>query len=103
MTSNVDPVVCECVRASVTTRFNFALEPFYCFQRAYIPLSDTVLSLCFNLLRSKMVQLTISAAPKYTARGLPLTIDVTPEATVGDVKTAVAANFSKVCTYLWLE
>ena len=50
-----------------------------------------------------MVQLTISAAPKYTARGLPLTIDVTPEATVGDVKAAVAANFSKVCTYLWLE
>jgi len=45
----------------------------------------------------KMVQLTISAAPKYTARGLPLTIDVTPEATVGDVRAAVAANFSKVC------
>jgi hypothetical protein len=59
------------------------------------------LCVCFNLLWSKikikMVQLTISAAPKYTARGLPLTIDVTPEATVGDVKAAVAANFSKVC------
>ena len=46
----------------------------------------------------KMVELTISAAPKYSARGLPLTIDVTPQATVGDVKAAVAANFSKVNT-----
>jgi hypothetical protein len=36
-------------------------------------------------------------------RGLPLTIDVTPEATVGDVKAAVANNFSKVYTCYWLE
>jgi len=50
-----------------------------------------------------MVQLTISSAPKYTVHGLPLTIDMTPKATVGDVKTMVAGNFSKVCMYLWLE
>ncbi|PPQ83493.1 hypothetical protein CVT25_006983 [Psilocybe cyanescens] len=44
-----------------------------------------------------MVQLTISAAskPPALARGLPLTIDVTPEATISDVKRAIVAKYPK--------
>ncbi|KAH9481823.1 Putative enoyl reductase [Psilocybe cubensis] len=44
-----------------------------------------------------MVQLTISAAskPPALARGLPLTIDVAPEATVLDVKRAIVAKYPK--------
>jgi hypothetical protein len=86
-------------------RFNIAFEPIHIAFRGPTHLSATTFSLSLSVSAStysvskyiKMVQLTISAAPKYTARGLPLTIDVTPEATVGDVKAAVAANFSKVC------
>ena len=82
--------ICICVRASLVT----TCLPF---QRVYLPATPSSSSLSlFASVLFKMVVLTISTAPKYSARGLPLTIDVTPEATVGDVKAAVAANFSKV-------
>ncbi|PPQ95445.1 hypothetical protein CVT26_008464 [Gymnopilus dilepis] len=44
-----------------------------------------------------MVQVTISAAakPPSLARGLPVTIDVSPEATVAEVKRAVKSKFPK--------
>ena len=46
----------------------------------------------------RMVSLTISAAakPPAFARSLPLTIDVKPEATVGEVKAAITTKFPKV-------
>lgn len=49
-----------------------------------------------------MVQLTVNAAskPVSLARGLPLTIDVTPEATVAEVKRAIVAKYPKVCKVL---
>ncbi|KAF4613842.1 hypothetical protein D9613_008091 [Agrocybe pediades] len=44
-----------------------------------------------------MVQLTVSAAskPVSLARGLPLTIEVTPETTVADVKRAIAEKYPR--------
>ena len=45
-----------------------------------------------------MVSLTILSAskPPSFARGFPLTIEVTPEATVADVKASITAKFPKV-------
>ena len=45
-----------------------------------------------------MVSLTISAAakPPAFARSFPLTIDVKPDATVGEVKAAITIKFPKV-------
>ncbi|KAF9048866.1 3-oxo-5-alpha-steroid 4-dehydrogenase-domain-containing protein [Panaeolus papilionaceus] len=44
-----------------------------------------------------MVSITISSAskPPSFARGFPLTVDVSPNATVADVKAAIAAKFPK--------
>ena len=51
----------------------------------------------------KMVSLTVSAAakPPPFARDFPLTIEVKPEATVADVKTAISTKFSKVRPYIY--
>jgi very-long-chain enoyl-CoA reductase len=45
-----------------------------------------------------MVSLTISSAskPPPFARGFPLTVDVADNATIADVKAAIAAKFPKV-------
>ena len=45
-----------------------------------------------------MVSLTISTAakPPVFARSFPLTIDVKPETTVGEVKAAINSKFPKV-------
>ena len=56
---------------------------------------------CFqplNLWKLRMVSLTISAAakPPAFARSFPLTIDVKPDATVGEVKAAITIKFPKV-------
>lgn len=49
-----------------------------------------------------MVSLTISSAskPPPFARGFPLTVDVPDNATIADVKAAIAAKFPKVTTIL---
>ena len=51
-----------------------------------------------------MVSLTVSTAakPPAFARSFPLTIDVQPEATVGQVKAAITAKFPKVRVYISL-
>ena len=45
-----------------------------------------------------MTPLTISVAgkPPAFAHGFPLTIDIKPEATVGEVKAAITTKFPKV-------
>lgn len=61
---------------------------------------NTRLFLVFVLAPHPMPQITISSAtkPPTFARGFPLTIDVTPDSTVADVKAAIAVKFPKVCS-----
>ena len=48
-----------------------------------------------------MVTITVSAAarPPSLAKGLPITLDVSEEATIKDVKSKIAEKFPKVSSF----
>ena len=56
----------------------------------------------FSCLDVGMVSVKVSAAgkPPSVARGLPITLDLQEDATILQVKEAIAARFPKVCAIL---